>query len=115
MEKLAWDSFWEEWGPKLLLYACSCGSVDIVKLLVKDMMCSPNHLMYTFIGCVVCHLRISCDLFIIRPSGETPLSCAAKAGKDDIVNYLLGLHETFIPTSQEVCNTYTKPLLSTSS
>jgi hypothetical protein len=50
MEKLAWDSFWEEWGPKLLLYACSCGSVDIVKLLVKDMKCSPNHLMYTFLG-----------------------------------------------------------------
>lgn len=56
MEKLAWESFWKEWGPKLLLYACSCGSVDIVKLLVKDMMCSPNHLMYiAFMHGIVCH------------------------------------------------------------
>lgn len=41
-------------------------------------------------------------MVIHRSNGETPLSCAAKAGKDDIVNYLLSLHETFIPTSQEV-------------
>ena len=46
MEKLAWDNFWKEWGPKLLLYACSYGSVDIVKLLVKDMACLPNHQAY---------------------------------------------------------------------
>ena len=46
MEKLSWNNFWEEWGPKLLLYACSYGSVDIVKLLVKDMACLPNYQAY---------------------------------------------------------------------
>lgn len=40
-EKNAWNHFWEEWGPKLLIHACSHGSVDVVKLFV-EMKCSPN-------------------------------------------------------------------------
>ena len=51
MEKLAWDSFWEEWGPKLLLYSSSYGSVDIVKLLVKDMACLPHYQAYALMRC----------------------------------------------------------------
>ena len=78
MEKLAWDSFWEEWGPKLLLYACSCGSVDIVKLLVKDMMCSPNHQMYTlFIMAAIWFVTyVSCVITNLIGRVEKPLSLA---------------------------------------
>lgn len=102
IEKLAWDTFWEEWGPKLLLYACSYGSVDIVKLLVKDMLCSPNHQLYVhYVNLIVA--LFNTRLLIRCTSGETPLSCAAKAGKDDIVNFLLSLNEVSIPNSSEVC------------
>ena len=41
MEKIEWDQFWKEWKGKLLLYACACGTVGAVKLLI-DMGCEPD-------------------------------------------------------------------------
>ena len=42
-------------------------------------------------------------VYVIRSSsGETPLSCAANAGKDDIVDYLLSFNEVSIPKSSQV-------------
>jgi len=34
-EKNAWEVFWKEWAPKLFIYACCHGSVDIVKFFVE--------------------------------------------------------------------------------
>ena len=34
-EMNAWKVFWEEWGPKLFIYACSGGSVDAVKFFIE--------------------------------------------------------------------------------
>ena len=38
IEKNAWEAFWTEWGPELLLYACAYGTEEVVKLLL-DMKC----------------------------------------------------------------------------
>ena len=35
IEKNAWNNFWEEWGPKLFVYACSHGSVEAAKFLME--------------------------------------------------------------------------------
>ena len=45
MEKNAWERFWMLFGPELLIYACSCGSVDSVKILVK-MKCLQRYDRY---------------------------------------------------------------------
>ena len=49
IEKNAWESFWMLLGPELLIYACSCGSVDSVKLLVK-MKCLQHYDRYTILS-----------------------------------------------------------------
>ncbi len=30
-EKNAWEVYWKEWGPKLFVYACSKGTVEVTK------------------------------------------------------------------------------------
>lgn len=42
IEKNAWEEFWKDLGPDLLIHACSHGSVDAVKLLV-EMKCPLNY------------------------------------------------------------------------
>ena len=36
VEKKVWEEFWDEESPKLLLYACLHGTVEIVKYFVRN-------------------------------------------------------------------------------
>ena len=36
VEKKEWEEFWDEESPKLLLYACLHGTVEIVKYFVRN-------------------------------------------------------------------------------
>lgn len=59
-EKNAWEAFWEEWGPALLLYACAYGTVDAVKLLL-DMKC-PLHYKRQLRRYYIAYQACSCSL-----------------------------------------------------
>lgn len=107
-------------GPLWLLHACSYGSVDAVEFFI-ELGCSPNLEMYdsmrcksspcitrhkfgyplTRHDCVVHNIVVFLFLFSV-PGGETALSCAAKAGKDEILGYLLSLEQIVIPENSKV-------------
>lgn len=41
-DKREWDRLWTNKGPQWLLYACSHGPVDAVKIFI-ELGCSPNY------------------------------------------------------------------------
>lgn len=59
-EKNAWEDFWNEMGPDLLIYACEYGTVDAVKLLL-GMNCP---LCYTRCGVKICDIQYTTYLSI---------------------------------------------------
>ncbi|CAI8015846.1 Transient receptor potential cation channel subfamily A member 1 homolog [Geodia barretti] len=69
VEKREWKDFWDIESPGLLLYACSHGTVETVKYFTTRLV--PPTTRYA--------------------DGLTPLSVAAKAGKHEIVAYLLSI------------------------
>ena len=34
-EKKQWKEFWDKWSPELFIYACSHGSVEVVKFFME--------------------------------------------------------------------------------
>ena len=103
-ERKEWNAFWDMLGPQLLLHACQHGSVDIVTFMVSELNCKL--LQRYQLSCLVCMcltLHRTDSFFIHAPTKSssvnssdtdasaslTPLSCAAKYGKHQIVNYLL--------------------------
>ena len=88
---MQWKKFWDEESPKLLLYACLHGTVEIVDYFIARRVSSTTGyntryiLLRTFWSSSVDHLCLS------RINWRTPLSCAAQAGKHDIVAYLLNI------------------------
>jgi hypothetical protein len=97
MEKNAWESFWMLVGPELLIYACSCGSVDSVKVLV-NMKCLQHYERYTVDSIIIIISKLY--FFSWSLSGQNPLVCAAKHGKDETVQYLLDLDNHLLESSK---------------
>jgi ankyrin repeat protein len=91
--------FWMLLGPELLSYACSCGSVDSVKLLV-NMKCLQHYERYNNnISLYQCLLKLIA-IISLSVNDHNPLLCAAKHGKDETVQYLLDLNNQLLERSK---------------
>ncbi len=93
-EKNAWEIYWKKWGPKLFVYACSKGTVEVTTFfmemeletgesdgsLLKKAEYEFDIANYNNYGTIMC---------LYSENGDTPLSAAARNGNDEVLLYLL--------------------------
>ena len=85
---------------KLMLFACEHGTVDVVKYFVTELV--PPDKGWVIIISVMGSLWINYILHSMEgEEDKTPLYYAAKAGKHEIVAYLLSINEVS-PDSETV-------------